>query len=155
MRLPDLSTPQPTLVIGEPGCPDLAGLTAGARRALLSAAFGSLRPGGSGWFGPDKLHRMWVGVLPGVGDRYQQSCACGQLDHGAPAIQEEAYYVGRRARGHINPKGLAVIVTARHQCVWRGVRETETTMVTSIMRRVSATAKYCVANFWRSSRTKP
>lgn len=27
MRLPDLSTPQPTLVIGEPGCPDLAGLT--------------------------------------------------------------------------------------------------------------------------------
>lgn len=97
MRLPDLSTPQPTLVIGEPGCPDLAGLTAGARRALLSASFGSLRPGGSGWFGPDKLHRMWVGVLPGVGDRYQQSCACGQLDHGAPAIQEEAYYVGRRA----------------------------------------------------------
>lgn len=44
MRLPDLSTPQPTLVIGEPGCPDLAGLTAGARRALLSAAFGSLGP---------------------------------------------------------------------------------------------------------------
>lgn len=106
MRLPDLSTPQPTLVIGEPGCPDLAGLTAGARRALLSASFGSLRPGGSGWFGPDKLHRMWVGVLPGVGDRYQQSCACGQLDHGAPAIQEEAYYVGRRARGHINPEGV-------------------------------------------------
>ena len=62
MRLPDLSTQQPTLVIGEPGCPDLAGLTAGARRALLSASFGSLRPGGSGWFGPDKLHRMWVGV---------------------------------------------------------------------------------------------
>lgn len=24
---------------------------------------------------------------------------------------------------HINPKGLAVMVTARHQCVWRGVRE--------------------------------
>ncbi|MCK1454662.1 GTP cyclohydrolase I [Bradyrhizobium sp. 35] len=56
----------------------------------------------------------------------------------------------------INPRGLAVIVTARHQCViWRGVRETGTTMVTSIMRRVSATARYCVANFWRSSRTKP
>ncbi|MCK1339745.1 GTP cyclohydrolase I [Bradyrhizobium sp. 38] len=56
---------------------------------------------------------------------------------------------------HINPKGLAVMVMARHQCVWRGVRETETTMVTSIMRRVSATSRYCVANFWRSSRTKP
>lgn len=123
MRLPDLSTPQPTLVIGEPACPDLAGLTAGARRALLSASFGSLRPGGSGWFGPNKLHRMWVGVLPGVGDRYQQRCACGQLDRGVPAIQEEAYYVGRRARGHINPKGLAVMVAARHQCVWRGARE--------------------------------
>ncbi|UPK34386.1 GTP cyclohydrolase I [Bradyrhizobium sp. 186] len=35
----------------------------------------------------------------------------------------------------IKPKGLAVIVKARHQCmIWRGVRETETTMVTSIMR---------------------
>ncbi|MCK1406880.1 GTP cyclohydrolase I [Bradyrhizobium sp. 76] len=157
MRLPDLSTPQPTLVIREPGCPDLAGFTAGARRALLSASLGSLRPGGSGWFGPDKLHRMWVGVLPGVGDRYQQSCACGQLDHGAPAIQEEAdIMLADELERRINPNGLAVIVTARHQCViWRGVRETETTMVTSIMRRVSATARYCVANFWRSSRTKP
>lgn len=116
MRLPDLSTPQPTLVIGEPGCPDLAGLTAGARHALLLASLGSLRPGGSGWFGPDKLHSMWVGVLPGVGDRYQQSCACGQLDHGAPANQEEAdIVVADELERRINPKGLAVMVTARHQ----------------------------------------
>jgi hypothetical protein len=56
MLRPDLSTPQPTLAPGEPGCPDIVGLTAGARRALLSASLGSLRPGGSGWFGPDKMH---------------------------------------------------------------------------------------------------
>lgn len=56
----------------------------------------------------------------------------------------------------IKPKGLAVIVKARHQCmIWRGVRETETTMVTSIVRSGFATARCCGASFWRSSRTKP
>lgn len=69
-------------------------------------------------------------------DRYQQSCACGQLDRGAPALQEEADVIlADELERRIKPKGLAVIVKVRHQCmIWRGVRETETTMVTSIMR---------------------
>jgi len=37
----------------------------------------------------------------------------------------------------IEPRGLAVIVEAQHECMtWRGVRETETKMTTSIMRGV-------------------
>jgi hypothetical protein len=58
MRLADLSTSLPTLARGEPGCPDLNRLTVGTRRALLSAAGGSLRRGGMGWFGPDKTERF-------------------------------------------------------------------------------------------------
>jgi len=54
MHLAHISTPLPMLAPGEPGCPDLCHLTAGTRRALLSASTGSLRRGGSGWFGPDK-----------------------------------------------------------------------------------------------------
>ena len=37
----------------------------------------------------------------------------------------------------IKPKGLAVIVKAKHQCMtWRGVKDNETEMVTSVMRGI-------------------
>lgn len=142
MRLPDLSTPQPTLVIGEPGCPDLAGLTAGARRALLSASFGSLRPGGSGWFGPSstacgsacclapvigisKVVRVanWIMALP---QSKRKQILCWQTSWSAALIRRDWPSWLRRGTSRM---------------IWRGVRETETTMGTSIMRRVSATAR--------------
>jgi GTP cyclohydrolase I len=37
----------------------------------------------------------------------------------------------------IQPKGLAVVIEATHQCMtWRGVKESETKMTSSIMRGV-------------------
>jgi hypothetical protein len=61
MRLADLSTPAaPLLAPGEPGCNDLVHLTAGTRRALLSASAGSLRRAGAGWYGPDKREPIHV-----------------------------------------------------------------------------------------------
>jgi hypothetical protein len=66
MRHPDLSTPLPLLAPGEPPSPDLNGLTAGARRALLSASLGTIRRAGYGWYGPDKrepFHRVTLRAL--------------------------------------------------------------------------------------------
>jgi hypothetical protein len=66
MHLSHMSTSLPLLAPGEPGCCDLAGITAGARRALLSVARGSLRRAGHGWYGPDKsepIHRVTVSAL--------------------------------------------------------------------------------------------
>lgn len=54
MHLPNISTALPTLAPGEPGCSDARALPSVARQALLSAASGTLRRCGSGWYGPDK-----------------------------------------------------------------------------------------------------
>lgn len=55
----------------------------------------------------------------------------------------------------LKPKGLAVVLKAQHQCmVWRGVCETGTIMTTTSCAGPSATARQCVANLWRRSRTR-
>lgn len=157
MRLPDLSTQQPTLVIGEPGCPiSLASPPAPAGRFSRprSAHCGPAARDGSAptsstacgsacclasVIGISKVVRVanWIMALP---QSKRKPILCWQTSWSAALIRRDLPSWLRRDTSRV---------------IWRGVRETETTMETSIMRRVSATARYCVANFWRSSRTKP
>ena len=63
-----------------------------------------------------------------------------------PQLQEEATcQLADELESILSPKGLAVIVTARHMCLeWRGVCEHATEMTTSVMRglfRESAEAR--------------
>lgn len=53
-----------------------------------------------------------------------------------PHIQEEAVIILADTIEHlIKPQGLAVVIRAEHQCMtFRGVRDTDSTMVTSVMR---------------------
>lgn len=55
---------------------------------------------------------------------------------GRPQIQEEAtIQLADIIEEKIKPKGIAVVVEATHQCMtWRGVREHDTKMTTSVMR---------------------
>lgn len=81
--------------------------------------------------------RMWVGVVPGekvIG--ISKFVRLANWIMSRPHIQEEAaVMLADELERRIIPKGLAVIVRAQHQCmIWRGVRETETIMITSIMR---------------------
>ncbi|WP_245509226.1 GTP cyclohydrolase I [Bradyrhizobium zhanjiangense] len=81
--------------------------------------------------------RMWVGVVPGekvIG--ISKFVRLANWIMSRPHIQEEAaVMLADELERRILPKGLAVIVRAQHQCmIWRGVRETDTIMITSIMR---------------------
>lgn len=81
--------------------------------------------------------KLWVGVIPS--DRIIGISKLARLAEwvlARPQIQEEAIIMlADELEARINPIGLGLVLDARHNCMtWRGVRETETTMVTSIMR---------------------
>jgi len=81
--------------------------------------------------------RAWIGVLPS--DRVIGISKFVRLTEwvmARPQIQEEAtVQLADLVERMITPKGLAVVVEATHQCMtWRGVRESETKMTTSVMR---------------------
>ncbi|KRQ03849.1 GTP cyclohydrolase I [Bradyrhizobium manausense] len=81
--------------------------------------------------------RMWVGVVPGekvIG--ISKFARLANWIMSRPHIQEEAaVMLADELERRILPKGLAVIVRMQHQCmIWRGVREDDTIMITSIMR---------------------
>jgi len=68
------------------------------------------------------MGKAWVGVLP------------------SERQEEATVQVADLIEQLINPKGLAIVVRAQHQCMtWRGVRETDTSMTTSVMRGVFLT----------------
>lgn len=54
MRIAELSTALPLLAPGEPSSPDAGDLPLIAQAIILSAAGGTLRRCGTGWYGPDK-----------------------------------------------------------------------------------------------------
>lgn len=83
--------------------------------------------------------RAWIGVLPS--DKVIGISKFVRLTEwvmARPQIQEEAtVQLADLIEKMIKPKGLAVIIEATHQCMtWRGVRESETKMTTSVMRGV-------------------
>ena len=83
------------------------------------------------------LGAAWVGVIPG--DTLIGLSKFHRLTEwimARPQIQEEAaVQLADEIERLIRPQGLAVVVKAEHLCtVWRGVRDTGSKMVTSIMR---------------------
>jgi GTP cyclohydrolase IA len=83
------------------------------------------------------LGQCWIGVKPS--DRVIGLSKFNRLAEwvfSRPHIQEEAVMIlADEIERLVKPKGLIVIVKAQHYCMkWRGVREPETNMVTSVVR---------------------
>ena len=81
--------------------------------------------------------RAWIGILPS--DRVIGISKFVRLTNwvmARPQIQEEAtVQLADLIEQLIQPKGLAVVIEATHNCMtWRGVRESETRMTSSVMR---------------------
>jgi GTP cyclohydrolase I len=96
--------------------------------------------------------RAWIGVLPS--DRVIGISKFVRLANwvmARPQIQEEAtVQLADLVEKMITPKGLAVVVEATHQCMtWRGVRESETKMTTSVMRGTFLEDPTARAEFFR------
>lgn len=83
------------------------------------------------------LGKCWVGVLPSdrvIGiSKFVRLC---EWVMARPQIQEEAtVQLADIIEKMIKPKGLAVVVQATHECMtWRGVKESDVAMTTSVMR---------------------
>jgi GTP cyclohydrolase I len=82
---------------------------------------------------------VWFGVIPGsrvIGISKFSRIANWILSR--PQIQEEAVMqLADEMERLISPRGLAVVLSAKHTCMtWRGVKETGTTMTTSVMRGI-------------------
>lgn len=96
--------------------------------------------------------RAWVGILPS--DRVIGISKFVRLANwvlARPQIQEEAtVQLADLIQDLINPRGLAVVIEATHQCMtWRGVKESETKMSTSVMRGAFRDEPETRAEFFR------
>ena len=85
------------------------------------------------------IGKCWIGVIPS--DRVIGLSKFNRIVDwvmSRPQIQEEAaIQLADTIENLIKPKGLAVIVKAKHQCMtWRGVKDNYTQMVTSVMRGI-------------------
>lgn len=83
------------------------------------------------------IGKAWVGVIPS--DRVigiSKFTRIAEWVLARPQIQEEAVVMlADRLEELMNPKALAVMIKASHFCMsWRGVRDKDTSMVTSVMR---------------------
>ena len=83
--------------------------------------------------------RVWIGVLPNehsnlIGlSKYARIC---DWIMSRPQIQEEAVtMLANELQDRVRPDGLAIVMEADHFCMhWRGVKDTDTAMVNSVMR---------------------
>lgn len=96
--------------------------------------------------------RCWIGILPS--DRVIGISKFVRLANwvlARPQIQEEAtVQLADIIEQLIKPKGLAVVIEATHQCMtWRGVKESETKMNTSVMRGAFREEAETRAEFFR------
>lgn len=85
------------------------------------------------------IGKCWIGVIPS--DRVIGLSKFNRITDwvmSRPQIQEEAaIQLADTIEKLIKPKGLAVIIKAKHQCMtWRGVKDNDTEMVTSVMRGI-------------------
>lgn len=83
------------------------------------------------------MGRAWVGILPS--ERVIGISKFNRLVDwimSRPHIQEEAaVMIADEIERLVQPRGLGLVIEAQHMCVsWRGVRETGSTMVNSIVR---------------------
>ena len=96
--------------------------------------------------------KCWIGILPS--DRVIGISKFVRLANwimSRPQIQEEAtVQLADIIERLIEPLGLAVVVEATHQCMtWRGVKESETKMSTSVMRGAFREEPETRAEFFR------
>lgn len=83
------------------------------------------------------MGHVWFGVIPGervIG--LSKFARLADWIMSRPQIQEEAVVqLADELEARIAPQGLAVVMKAEHTCMsWRGVRDHETSMTTSVMR---------------------
>ncbi len=85
------------------------------------------------------LGELWVGVVPGervIGlSKFSRLCAWIMS---RPQIQEESVMqLADLLEAKMAPKGLALVVKASHACMtWRGVKDANSQMTTTVMRGV-------------------
>ena len=96
--------------------------------------------------------KCWIGILPD--DRVigiSKFVRMVEWVMARPQIQEEAtVQLADLIDNMIKPRGLAIVIEAKHQCMtWRGVRESETAMVSSVMRGVFRDEPEARAEFLR------
>lgn len=85
------------------------------------------------------MGRVWVGVMPNEHSNLIGLSKYTRLIDwimSRPQIQEEAVsQVAELLQDKIQPDGLAIVMEADHFCMhWRGVKDTETKMINSVMR---------------------
>lgn len=88
------------------------------------------------------MGHCWIGILPG--ERLLGLSKYARLAHwvfSRPQIQEEAaMQLADAIEGAMSPRGVGVIVRAQHLCMtWRGVKEEQSLMGSSVMRGVFRT----------------
>jgi GTP cyclohydrolase I len=98
------------------------------------------------------IGRCWVGVMPGervIG--LSKFTRLIQWVMARPHIQEEAaVMLADTIESLVEPVGLGIIVDATHYCMkWRGVKENDTSMITSIMRGSFLEKPHVKAEFMR------
>jgi GTP cyclohydrolase IA len=85
------------------------------------------------------MGRLWIGLMPNEHSNLIGLSKYSRLAEwimSRPQIQEEAItQMAELLMTKVSPDGLAVIMEADHFCMhWRGVRDSETKMVNSVMR---------------------
>lgn len=95
----------------------------------------------------------WVGVIPG--DTLIGLSKFARLTDwimARPQIQEEAaVQLADEIEALIKPRGLAVIIRAQHLCTtWRGVRDSDSQMTTSILRGILRESPAARAEFFET-----
>jgi GTP cyclohydrolase IA len=83
--------------------------------------------------------KVWIGIMPNehsnlIGlSKYARIC---DWVMSRPQIQEEAVtMLANELHDRVRPDGLAIVMEADHFCMhWRGVKDTDTSMVNSVMR---------------------
>ena len=83
--------------------------------------------------------KVWIGLLPNehsnlIGlSKYSRIC---DWIMSRPQIQEEAVtMLANELQERVQPDGLAIVMEADHFCMhWRGVKDTDTAMINSVMR---------------------
>lgn len=85
------------------------------------------------------MGRVWIGILPNehsnlIGlSKYARIC---DWIMSRPQIQEEAVtMLAAELQDRVKPDGLAIVMEADHFCMhWRGVKDTDSKMINSVMR---------------------
>ena len=85
------------------------------------------------------MGRLWIGLMPNEHSNLIGLSKYSRLAEwimSRPQIQEEAItQMAELLIDKVRPDGLAVVMEADHFCMhWRGVRDTETKMINSVMR---------------------